>query len=59
MKDLRDLQDLTNMAHVRQSRPESGFGGQVKALKTFEVVPSSLGEFDGGFRLRVLMRVPG
>jgi hypothetical protein len=35
------------MAHVRQSRPDyvldSGLDSQVKALKTFQVVPSSLG----------------
>ena len=31
------------MAHVRQSRPESGLGFQVKVLTTFEVVPSPLG----------------
>jgi len=31
-----------NMAHVRQSRPDSGLGSQVKDLKPFQVVPSSL-----------------
>jgi len=31
------------MAHVRQSRPDSGLGFQAKVRKTFEVVPSSLG----------------
>jgi len=30
------------MAHIRQSRPDSGLGFQVKVLKTFQVVPSSL-----------------
>jgi hypothetical protein len=30
------------MAHVRQPRPDSGLGVQVKVLKTFQVVPSSL-----------------
>jgi len=32
-----------NMAHVRQSRPDSGLGFQVKVLKPFQVDPSSLG----------------
>jgi len=32
-----------NMAHIRQSRPDSGCGFQVKVLKTFQVFPSSLG----------------
>ena len=36
-----------DMAHIRQSRPDSGLGFQVKFLKTFNV-PSSLGS---GFRL--------
>ena len=31
------------MAHIRQSRPDSGLGFQVKALEPFPVVPSSLG----------------
>ena len=31
-----------NAAHVRQSRPDSGLGFQVDALKTFQVVPFSL-----------------
>ena len=31
------------IAHIRQSRPDSGLGFRVKVLKTFEVVPSSLG----------------
>ena len=31
------------MAHVRQSRPDSGTGFQAKVLKTFQVAPSSLG----------------
>ena len=31
------------MAHVRQSRPDYGLGFQVKVLKPFQVVPSSLG----------------
>jgi len=30
-----------NMAHIRQSRPDSGLGVQVKAIETFQVVPSS------------------
>ena len=32
-----------NMAHIRQSRPDSGLGFQVKGLVTFQAVPSSLG----------------
>ena len=32
-----------NMAHIRQPRPDSGIGFQVKVLKPFSVVPSSLG----------------
>ena len=32
-----------NMTHIRQSRPGSGHGFQVNVLKTFKVVPSSLG----------------
>jgi len=35
-----------NMAHVRQSRPDSGLGFQVKVLKPFKVVPFSLGSGD-------------
>ena len=50
MKDLWDLKDLTihdvqsisdevprraNMAHIGQSRPDSGLGSQVKVLHTF------------------------
>ena len=31
-----------NSAHVRLSRPDSGLGSQIKALKKFQVVPSSL-----------------
>ena len=31
-----------NMAHVRQSRPDSGLGFQVEVLQSFLVVPSSL-----------------
>ena len=30
------------MAHIRQSRPDSGLCFQVKVLRTFPVVPSSL-----------------
>ena len=29
--------------HIRQSRPESGLGFQVKVIKNFQVVHSSLG----------------
>ena len=31
-----------NLAHIRQSRPDSGLGFQVKVLKIFQDVPSSL-----------------
>ena len=31
------------MAHIKQSRPDSGLGFQVKVLKTFYAVPSSFG----------------
>ena len=31
-----------NMAHIRQSRPDSGLGSQVKVLKLLNVVPFSL-----------------
>ena len=37
------LSRQANMAHARQSRPDSGLGLQVKVLQTVEVVPSSLG----------------
>ena len=33
-----------NMAHTRQSTPYSGLGFQVTAFKTFQVVPSWLGD---------------
>ena len=36
-------QSESNMALVRQSQPDSGLGFQVRALKTFCVVPWSLG----------------
>ena len=32
-----------NVAHTRQSGPDSGLSFKVKVLKTFQVVPSSLG----------------
>jgi len=35
---------------MRQSRPDSGRGFQVKLLKTFQVVPSSLGGYLGEVR---------
>jgi len=31
------------MANIRLSRPDSGLGFEVKVLKPFQVVPSSLG----------------
>jgi len=30
-----------NMAHIRQARPNSGLGFEVKVLETVQVVPSS------------------
>ena len=33
----------SNMAHLRQPRPDSGLAFQVKGMKSFLVVPSSLG----------------
>ena len=38
-----DFRRRANMEHVRQSRPNFGFGFQVKLLIFFEGVPSSLG----------------
>jgi len=35
------------MAHIGQSRPDSGLGLQVKVLKPFQAVPSSLGSGRG------------
>ena len=32
-----------NMAHIRNSRPDSGLGSEVKVLKASEVLPSLLG----------------
>ena len=41
----RDVRTLcrANIAHIKQSRPDYGFGFQGKILKIFPVVPSSLG----------------
>ena len=36
-----------NMAHIRQSRPDSGIVFEVKVLKTLQVVPSSLVKSEG------------
>jgi len=36
-----------NVAHIRQSRPNSGPGFQTKVLKNIKVVPSSLGSGEG------------
>ena len=35
---------VAKMAHLRQSRPDSGLDLYVKALKRFQVVPFSLSE---------------
>ena len=42
------------MAQIRQSRPDSGLGFQVKVLETFQDVPSSLGN---GERLITCLRL--
>ena len=39
--------------HIRQSRPDSGLDFETKVIKTFRVVPSSLGS---GFSQRLLER---
>ena len=44
-----------NMAHTRQSRPDSGLGLQVNVLHTVEVVPSSLG---GALKIEEGRQVP-
>ena len=38
------------MAHIRQSRPDSGLGVQVEAIETFQVVLSSPGSSRGHLR---------
>ena len=40
------------MAHIRQSRSDSGLGFQVKVLVTFQFVPVSLGSSSGIARAR-------
>jgi len=42
------------MAHIRQSRPDSGLGFRVKVLKIFQVVPSSLGSGERFLACRVM-----
>ena len=37
------LRESRYLAHIRQSKPDSGVGVQVKVLKTCQGVPSSLG----------------
>ena len=44
----RAVRCRANMAHVRQSRPDSGLDFQVKVFKTLSVVPPSL-ESGAGF----------
>ena len=39
-----------NVAHIKQSRPDSGLGVQVKVVKTFQVVPTSLGSGADGIQ---------
>ena len=43
MSDSHGQITASNMARVRQSRPDFGFGFQVEFITTFEDVPSSLG----------------
>jgi len=38
----RRFRSRANVAHSRQSRPDSGLGFQAKVVKTFQGVPSSL-----------------
>ena len=40
------------MAHIRQSRPDSGLGFQANVVKTFQAVPSSLGSGHTGAEAR-------
>ena len=44
MDEAHEVEPCTraNMEHIRQSRPDSGLDSEVKGLKNFEVVPSSL-----------------
>jgi len=51
------LRRRANMAHIRQSRPDSVLDIQVKVLKTFEVVPSSLGSGEPRFKIDAKFRV--
>ena len=44
---LRSGRCQANVAHIRQPRPDSGLGVQVKVLQTLQVVPSSLGSGPG------------
>ena len=37
------MRSRANVAPIRQSRPDSGLGFQVRVLETISVVPSSLG----------------
>ena len=39
------------MAHIGQSRPDSGRGSQIQVLKIVEVVASSLGSEESGYEL--------
>ena len=43
MARLLSLRFRANVAHIRQSRPDSGLGFQVKGSKPLYVAPSSLG----------------
>ena len=46
------------MAHVRQSRPDSGLGFKVKVLKTLHVVASPLGTGMGASTDGALIELP-
>jgi hypothetical protein len=44
---LKSFPGRANMAHLRQSRPDSDLGFQVNVIKTFPVVPTWLGSGSG------------
>jgi hypothetical protein len=50
------------MAQISQSRPDYGLDFQVKVLKSFQVVPSSIGSRESGANvadLKTVMKAPG
>ena len=46
-----------NMAHMRQSRPDSGLAFKVKVLKIIQVVPSSEQQWTRTWRWRTCRRL--